>query len=210
MPEYYSDIKRMAEESRKIRREESKMILGLDLGTNCGYCYGFLTSNDSFIVEPWQMGIWDLSAGPYDSGAIRFVRLRKLLSALKPDFVAYEDVKFTPSEAITKFSAARVMARAAKASELIGAFRATVILWCEERNIPSTGFGIGTIKKRATGSGNAGKEEMIRACNEFFKTDFDPDTYTSTGVDNIADAAFVCLLAFENYGSGLLAKSPLP
>jgi Holliday junction resolvasome RuvABC endonuclease subunit len=204
MPKYYSDIKRMSEESGKIRRDRVKVILGLDLGTNCGYCYGFLTPKDEFIIEPWQMGIWDLSAGPYDSGAIRFVRLRKFLSALSPDFVAYEDVKFTPEEALTRFSAARVLARAATASELIGAFRATVVTWCEENNLPCTGFGVGTIKKFATNIGNASKEEIIKACNEKFKTDFDPETYKSTGVDNIADAAFICLLAYNQYSSGLL------
>lgn len=178
------------------------VVLGLDLGTNCGYCFGYYDNDKGPIILPYHMGQWDLSAGSYDSGAIRFLRLRQFLIAVQPSAVFYENVKFTPAEAITRYSAARVLARTATSSELIGAFRATVVTLCEELNIPCTGFAVKEIKKRATGKGNANKEDMIKACNELFKTDFDPETYEQTGVDNIADAAFVCLLGLEIYGKG--------
>lgn len=184
-------------------RAGSRLILGLDLGTNCGYCCGYVRKDGSLEVEPWYMGQWDLSAGPYDSGAIRFVRLRRFLELVQPNLVAYEDVKFTPAEALSRMSAAAVMARAATAAELIGAFRATVVTWCEEKNVPCTGFSIGQIKKRATGKGNASKAEMISACNAQFGTSFPVENYESTGVDNVADAAFVCLLAYEQISLGL-------
>lgn len=186
---------------------KSKIIVGLDLGTNCGYCYAII-NNSGFQINPWQMGQLDLSAGPYDSGAIRFVRLRHFLAAMKPNLIAYEDVKFTPSGSdvagkTNKFSISRVLARSAKASELIGAFRATTACWAEENNIPCFGIPIGEIKKRATNKGNADKIEIIEACNSMFNTDFDPNSYKTTGVDNIADAAFVCLIACEQYYKGL-------
>lgn len=183
-------------------RGEAKILLGLDLGTNCGYCIGLQRQDKPVEIMPEYMGQWDLSAGSYDSGAIRFIRLRHFLSAVQPDFVAYEDVKFTPSEKITKFSAARVLARAATAAELIGAFRATVVTWCEEKNIPCVGLPIGTIKKRATSKGNASKEAVIAACNEEFGSDFATDDYSSTGADNIADAAWIAKIASEQYGEG--------
>lgn len=187
---------------KPTKTEKTKVFLGLDLGTNCGYCIGLKRPKKKIEILPQYMGQLDLSAGPYDSGAIRFLRLRHFLEEVKPDLIAYEDVKFTPSEAITKFSAARVIARAATSSELIGAFRATLVTWAEENNVPCTGFPIGSIKRKATAKGNAPKEAMIAACNELFSTDFDPESYSSTGVDNIADAAFITLLADDQYGLG--------
>jgi Holliday junction resolvasome RuvABC endonuclease subunit len=136
------------------------------------------------------MGQWDLSAGPYDSGAIRFVRLRQFLSAVKPDLVAFEDVKYTPSMKLNKVNAHAMVARAATAGELFGAFKSTVATWCEENGVPCTSFSIQHIKKRATSKGNANKEAMILACNREFGTEFEVESYESTGVDNVADAAW--------------------
>lgn len=184
-------------------RDGSRLVLGLDLGSSCGYCYCHCRPGGRCEFRPEYVGILDLSAGSYDSGAIRFLRLRHFLAAIRPNLVVYENVKFTPSEALTKFSAARVMARAATSSELIGAFRATVVTWCEEHEVPCVGVGISEIKRRATGKGNAGKEAMIQACNQALGTDFDVESYESTGVDNCADAFWVCKLAVEQYAGGL-------
>jgi Holliday junction resolvasome RuvABC endonuclease subunit len=40
---------------------------------------------------------------------------------------------------------------------------ATLTAWCEHHKIPYQGVPVGTIKKHATGKGNAGKEDMIKA-----------------------------------------------
>jgi Holliday junction resolvasome RuvABC endonuclease subunit len=117
--------------------------------------------------------------------------------------VVYEEVRVTPPEKLTRYNATLILARAATSAELIGAYKTTVCTWCEEHNVPCTGFPIGTIKKRATGRGNANKEEMIRAANETFGLGLAVEGYESTGVDNIADAIWVCLLGMENYGAGL-------
>lgn len=187
------------------RGPATKLILGLDLGTSTGYTFSHFDkdSNPVGAIFPWHMGQWDLSAGPYDSGAIRFVRLRQFLSTLKPDMVFYEDVKNNPPK-ISSFTPAAAIARVATASELIGAFRATVCTWAEEFGIPCTGFGIGTIKKRATGKGNANKEDVIAACNEMFGATLEAEGYESSGVDNIADSSFVLLLGLEQYGRGIV------
>ena len=66
---------------------KTNIVLGLDLGTNCGYSYCYIKEKQLVAPENIEMhiGQWDLSAGSYDSGALRFVRLRQFLSILKPD-----------------------------------------------------------------------------------------------------------------------------
>jgi Holliday junction resolvasome RuvABC endonuclease subunit len=44
-----------------------------------------------------------------------------------------------------------------------GGFMATLTAWCEANNIPYEAVPVGTIKKHATGKGNASKEAMIAA-----------------------------------------------
>ena len=191
----------MSSKVESERPEKSKLILGLDLGTSCGYSYRFVTKGSK---EPSRVyaGQLDLSAGPYDSGAIRFIRLRHFLAAIKPDLVAFEDVRYTPPN--TGFqSVGAILARAAPACEWFGALKATAATWCEAQGIPITGIPIGTIKKRATGKGNANKADIISACNKEFGFDFDVEGYESSGVDNIADAVYVCSILAEQYGSGL-------
>ena len=39
----------------------------------------------------------------------------------------------------------------------------TLTAWCEHHSIPYQGVPVGTIKKHATGKGNAGKDEVIAA-----------------------------------------------
>lgn len=185
---------------------KTRLVLGLDLGTNCGYTFAFYPPNTPVVpglIQPMHMGQWDLSAGPYDSGAIRFLRLRYFLAATRPDLVFFEDVKYTPGEKPNKFNLHAIVARAATACELFGAFKGTVSTWCEERNIPCVGFSIQAIKKRATGKGNANKEDLIKACNKIFGANLPTESYESTGADNIADSSFLCLLGMEQLAIGL-------
>lgn len=61
--------------------------------------------------------------------------------------------------------------------------------WCEQHNIPYQGVPVGTIKKNATGKGNAGKQEMIAAA---IKRGHAP------GDDNEADALALLHWAIES------------
>ena len=192
----------LAEKIKADRLENTKTVLGLDLGTSCGYSYRFI-NKDNISKPVVYAGQLDLSAGPYDSGAIRFVKLRHFLSAIKPDMVAFEDVKYTPPKMGFQ-SIGAIMARAATACEWFGALKGTLCTWCEENGIPSVGIPIGAIKKRATGKGNANKVDIITACNKEFGFSFDPEGYDSSGVDNIADSVFVCSLLVEQYGLGVV------
>lgn len=207
MPKYNvcSDPWVFRESLVKVPEPKTNLVLGLDLGTNCGYSYAYVKDKELIVPEKLNMhiGQWDLSAGPYDSGALRFVRLRQFLSVLKPDLIAFEDVRYTPSEKLTKFNMHAILARAATSCEFFGALKATVSSWAEENGVSCGSFPIGTIKRRATGKGNANKSDMIKACNEMFRTEFDSENYETAGYDNAADSAFVCLLALENYAKGL-------
>jgi Holliday junction resolvasome RuvABC endonuclease subunit len=49
------------------------------------------------------------------------------------------------------------------AAHTYGAFLGQLTAWCELHQVPYQGVPVATIKKHATGKGNAGKEEMIAA-----------------------------------------------
>lgn len=183
-----------------------RLAMGLDLGSSCGYTLSWFKAGVPYDPRAafTVMGQLDLSAGQYDSGAIRFVRLRGFLMEAMPHFVCYELVRFTPSEKPTRFNANAIVARAATSMEWFGALKGVVSGWAEEHGVPCQGYGIGAIKKRATNKGNAGKPEVIAGINEIFGVDLDPANFESTGDDNIADSASCLLLGLEEHARGLL------
>lgn len=190
--------------ARKLVAPKSRVALGLDLGTNCGVAIGLVSPGRPFLLEgrPLYLGQWDLSAAAYDSGSIRFLKLRHLLTAVNPDFIFFENVVYTPPQAAFGLkSIGAVLARAMPAAEFIGALKGTLCCWAEEAGVPCAGLPIGAIKRRATGRGNANKSEIITACNAELGTSMDAETYATTGVDNIADAAFCLLLGLEQFGA---------
>src|SRR5690606_19315061 len=65
------------------------------------------------------------------------------------------------------------------AAHAYGGFMAHLTAWCEHHQIPYRGVPVGTIKKHATGKGNAGKDAVIAAVRAW---SFDPVD------DNEADA----------------------
>ena len=75
------------------------------------------------------------------------------------------------------------------ASHVYGGLMATLTAWAELRGAPYEG--VGTIKKHATGKGNAGKQAMIDAARA---RDFSPAD------DNEADAVAILIWAIETKG----------
>lgn len=49
------------------------------------------------------------------------------------------------------------------AAHVYGGLLATLTTWCEHHRIPYQGVPVGTIKKHATGRGNASKDDVITA-----------------------------------------------
>jgi hypothetical protein len=180
--------------------------LGLDLGSNCGVAIYDFVPGKKLLQDKLQLFQWDLSCSGLDSGAARFVRLRGFLNIVNPDAIAYEDVKYTPPREFfvnKKFGIPAILARVATASEVLGGMKVTVATWAQERAIPSTGFGVTTIKKFATGNGRANKEDMIAAANKQFNTAFDPTKYKNEGIDNVVDASFVLLMLIQQVRTGV-------
>jgi Holliday junction resolvasome RuvABC endonuclease subunit len=202
MPKYrmYKDPEEFA---GKLGKAPDNVIrcLGMDLGSNCGIAVYDYEPGGKLLQDKLQLFQWDLSTQGLESGAARFVRLRSFLNAVKPDAVAYEDVKYSPPKEFfmnKKFGIPAVLARVATASEVLGGLKVTVATWAQERGILSNGYAIATIKKFATGNGRANKEDMIAAANRKLGTAFDQSKYKTDGLDNVADAAFVLLLLLQN------------
>jgi Holliday junction resolvasome RuvABC endonuclease subunit len=65
---------------------------------------------------------------------------------------------------LTAIHFVKVSAHTGNASAcLYGGFVAMLITWAEEKGIPYQGVPVGTIKKHATGNGNANKQAVIQA-----------------------------------------------
>jgi Holliday junction resolvasome RuvABC endonuclease subunit len=143
-------------------------ILALDLGTTTGWA---LQSRDGHI----QSGSQSFRPQRFEGGGMRFLRFRRWLTELKAcagniDAVYFEEVRRHAG---------------VDAAHAYGGFLATITAWCEHHRIPYQGVPVGTIKRHATGKGNASKDEMLAAVR---KLGYKPEN------DNEADA--LALLQF--------------
>lgn len=118
--------------------------LALDLGTNCGWAYNYLSA----VIS----GAWNLKPSRYSGGGMRFIRFIEELDHLhnaKPiGVVFYEEVRAH---------------KGVDAAHVYGGLMATLQAWCENKRIPYEGVPVGEIKKYATGKGNAGKDAVSEA-----------------------------------------------
>lgn len=148
-------------------------ILALDLGTKCGWAL----SLDGQIVS----GTWNLMAGRWDSAGMRFLKLIGKLDAVHGatplDLIAYEEVRRHMST---------------DAAHAYGGYLAHVQAWADKQTpepVNYTSFPVGTIKKHATGKGNADKAAMVAAAR---KRGWNPAD------DNEADALWILDLALTH------------
>ena len=137
-------------------------ILALDLGTTTGWamlCDGTITS-----------GSESFKPSRFEGGGMRFLKFKRWLADMKNcgtygiDAVYFEEVRRHAG---------------VDAAHAYGGFMAHLTAWCEHHQIPYQGVPVGTIKKHATGKGNASKDAMISAAREI---GLDPQD------DNEADA----------------------
>lgn len=183
------ELKKEAEKSRHA-------ALGLDLGLHCGFAYSlYHPEKRIWYLFPGSIGIINLSPTKYESGSSCFIRLLDFLDEINPKIIFYELIRFTPH---IKGGTAKILRRVAQPIELLSSLRQTALIWSEENKIPFIGIPIQTIKKVATGRGNANKKDIIEACNEQFKTSLDPNKKYA---DNAADAAFVLYAGLSSYSS---------
>ncbi|MCZ2174222.1 MAG: hypothetical protein LC110_06785 [Burkholderiales bacterium] len=151
-------------------------ILALDLGTTTGWA---LRGSDGNITS----GSESFRPQRFEGGGMRFLRFKRWLTELKAvtggiDALHFEEVRRHVST---------------DAAHAYGGFLATLTAWCEHHQIPYQGVPVGTIKKHATGKGNAGKDEVIASVRARGHTPSD---------DNEADALALLHWAIAQHDLG--------
>lgn len=144
-----------------------KKILALDLGTKTGWAL----CNSQGVVKSGSINFMNTR---FESVGMRYLKFNEWMTNLnlecgKFDIIYFEEVN-------------RHLGTAA--AHAYGAYMGHLMSWCELNKIPYQGIGVGTIKKSATGKGNANKEDMADAAKKLIGH-FPAD-------DNEADA--ICLL----------------
>lgn len=124
----------------------TRAILALDLGTQTGWA---LRGVDGLILS----GTASFKPGRYEGGGMRYVRFVKWLSDLSEASGGFGGVWF---EEVRRHAGT-------DAAHVYGGLMATLASWAELRGIPYEGVPVGTIKKHATGKGNANKDAMMAA-----------------------------------------------
>lgn len=117
--------------------------LALDLGTNTGWAM----ARDGVTVS----GTASFKVGRYEGGGMRYLRFQRWLDEMAGhglDSIWFEEVRRHAGT---------------DAAHVYGGLLATLTAWCEHRGIPYSGVPVGSIKKHATGKGNANKDAMIAA-----------------------------------------------
>lgn len=149
-------------------------ILALDLGTQTGWA---LASRDGSITS----GSQSFKPQRFEGGGMRFLRFKRWLTDIKQCNDSIEQVAF---EEVRRHAGV-------DAAHAYGGFLAHLTAWCEHHNIPYQGVPVGTIKRHATGKGNASKGDMIVAANRRGHAPAD---------DNEADALAILYWALEAHG----------
>jgi hypothetical protein len=146
-------------------------LLALDLGTTTGWA---IRGHDGLITS----GTVSFRPGRFDGGGMRYLRFTNWLAELN---------RLSGPLASIWFEEVRRHA-ATDAAHVYGGMMATLTAWAELRGIPYQGVPVGTIKRHATGKGNADKAAMIAAVRA---RGFGPVD------DNEADAIAILLWAIE-------------
>jgi Holliday junction resolvasome RuvABC endonuclease subunit len=148
--------------------------LALDLGTTTGWA---LRTRERTVVS----GTVSFRPSRYDGGGMRYLRFRGWLDEIAHNAGGLGAVWF---EEVRRHAGT-------DAAHLYGGFLATLSAWCEQRSIPYQGVPVGTLKRFATGKGNADKQAVLRAIRA---RGFAPAD------DNEADALALLLWALETRG----------
>ena len=123
-------------------------------------------------------GFVSLEPQRFEGGGMRFLRFKRWLAELLTTCNHINAVYF---EEVRRHAGV-------DAAHAYGGFMGHLTAWCEHHGIPYQGVPVGTIKKHATGKGNAGKDEMIASVTQ---------RGHRPGDDNEADALAILHWAIE-------------
>ena len=121
-------------------------ILALDLGTTTGWA---LRGSDGHISS----GSESFRPQRFEGGGMRYLRFKRWLTDIKQCNASIDQVVF---EEVRRHAGV-------DAAHAYGGFMGQLTAWCEHHQIPYQGVPVGTIKKHATGKGNANKDAMLAA-----------------------------------------------
>jgi len=124
------------------------IAIGIDPGTLCGWAV--LAADGARLAS----GHWDLRPRRHEGAGMRFVRLRRMLSMLLEPWadadvaLCYEEVRHHAGT---------------DAAHVYGGIVAVIQSWCEDAQVPYAAAPVSTVKRHATGRGNADKAAMVAA-----------------------------------------------
>ncbi len=168
-------------------RSPMKSILSLDLGTTTGWA---LRSRDGSIVS----GSQSFKPQRFEGGGMRYLRFTRWLAeiAVTPGHNLFVDEAERVNDTMLDHIVFEEVRRHAgvDAAHAYGGFMSQLTSFAERHKIPYEGVPVGTIKKHATGRGNANKLLMIAAMEHLGYKPAD---------DNEADALALLHYAIERY-----------
>jgi len=150
-------------------------LLALDLGTRTGWA---LRGSDGHITS----GSESFRPQRFEGGGMRYLRFKRWLTEIKAHGDGISALYFEEVRRHVSTDAAHAY----------GGFLATLTAWCEHHQIPYQGVPVGTIKRHATGRGNASKDEVIAAVRRLGHQPAD---------DNEADALALLRWAMQDHGA---------
>jgi Holliday junction resolvasome RuvABC endonuclease subunit len=165
-------------------------ILALDLGTQMGWALAHMSAGVNETAAPKvtiTSGSQSFKPQRFEGGGMRFLRFKRWLTEIKQCTPGIDQVVFEEVRRHIGVDAAHAY----------GGFMGHLTAWCEHHQIPYEGVPVGTIKKHATGKGNAGKGDMIAAVRA---------RGHAPGDDNEADAIALAYLAAERSGPATCAR----
>lgn len=153
-PSYYvgegadalSPLRREIARSVALVPSSRNVILAVDLGTTTGWA---LRAMDGHLAH----GFTNFRPNRFEGGGMRYLRFKRWLSEMRHLATDIHSVYFEEVRRHVGVDAAHVY----------GGLLATLTAWCEHHKLPYQGVPVGTIKRHATGKGNASKDEVMQA-----------------------------------------------
>lgn len=156
---------------KEILAKDCPVVLCLDLGTTTGWA---LRTSDGTIIS----GTISFKNSRFEGGGMRYLKFANFLDEIhsmeKVSQVYFEEVR---------------RHLGVDAAHAYGGFLAHLTAWCEKNKIAYEGVPVGTIKKHATGKGNASKAMVIKSVTRRGHSPSD---------DNEADAIALAYWAIGN------------